>query len=478
MRHPAKRCEGTILSPPMLRDSSMRVGLALAGWLSTYATVAMARPAQGPEPAGVGQGPPPASAPTPSPCVDTRGSLSGVACELEAALKRQPGALVAIAPIQAGAELQQGTPLATRLVKVVAGRLGAKSHDQPVTLAHARSLASTSSKLVYLQPELKDGELRVVADSYPVVKNFWDRVRDPTPNPTAHAYASRRVDAELRTFLPTPKLVIGRLHRVPSPEREVVALACDDLQGQGRLELAVVGRHSVHLGHIAQRKFKARVSTTWKKLTPVAPRPLREAVGGVAVTPGKHIEVGVTDRARGQRLGLSLERLEQLREPVPWAPFGCTKREGLGLRGSPGPCAAGPPAAGGMGAVDALAGAELIDAAGQSVVVRAGRRANSTRVELWDDRGHRIVVGGRGAQLAVGDLDRDGDPELLSGSPTLTASADAIVVHTWRVAQQKVEERVRMAAPGGVKALAVCPPTSLGRAWIAAAVGREIWVFE
>jgi hypothetical protein len=94
---------------------------------------------------------------------------------------------------------------------------------------------------------------------------------------------------------------------------------------------------------------------------------------------------------------------------------------------------------------------------------------------LVDDRGRRARISGVGAQLAIGDLDGDGQPELVSGSDTLDPAADALVVHTWQD-DGKLVERLRIGVPSGVRAVAICPPESAGQAPIAVATGDGVWI--
>jgi len=97
-------------------------------------------------------------------------------------------------------------------------------------------------------------------------------------------------------------------------------------------------------------------------------------------------------------------------------------------------------------------------------------------VELRDDASHTARATDMGAQLAVGDLDQDGDPELLGSIDTLNAADDAVVVKTWRRATGKIEERLRIPAAAGVRAIGVCPPDGPGRAPFVVATADEIWV--
>ena len=383
------------------------------------------------------------------------------------------------APLSSEVKVDRPDALVARLARVVAGALGhqARGNDKPAGLARARSLASKAGTLVFLEPRIARGELQVTADVYPVPRSFWDRVRDPEPSPTRHAFASRRIDAELRSFLPPVRLVVAHVDKASSPERDPVALACGDVKQDGGLELVLVGRHGVHIGRIRAGRFAPRASVDWSSLSPVAPFPLRQPLGAVDIDAGR-IDVGISDRAETLRLDAALHPIARVPRRIPWAPGGCARFSGVALSRHIEPCFAGDAAiaqAGFPSRADAVAGASIVGRDGQAHRFRAGRAANDSVALLRDDRGRQARVEGVGAQLAVGDLDGDGQPELLFGTNTLDPSADALVVATWLDSGQ-VEERLRLAVPEGVRALAVCPPEDEGLAPIAIATGAFIWI--
>lgn len=422
----------------------------------------------------------PEQQPAADPCSGLRGSaVSAVACELARGLGDVPaGALVVSAPIRADVELERGEQLSARLARLVAGRTGGKSHPEPVAAGAARALASTAGTLVFLQPELKHGELRVTADVIPIPKRFWDRVRDPRPDPTAHAFSSRPIDAELRTFLPVVPLVAERVDKARIVDGPAVALACGDITGDGNSELIWVGRRRLRVGVIRSKRFVTRALAEWSSLSPIHPTPLREPIG-TAVLRGPHrLDAGLTDRARGVRLDGDLKKVAQLEAPLPWPPAGCIDRKGIALSARRTPCAGeGAPDAPNQRLVDAVAGATITTKQGAERHVRASRTANGSTVELRDDGGRTARVTSVGAQLAVGDVDGDGQPEIISGADTRDPGSDAVVVRTWTDAGS-VSERYRLAVPKGVRALALCPARSTGRAPIAVATGDGVWLIR
>jgi len=83
--------------------------------------------------------------------------------------------------------------------------------------------------------------------------------------------------------------------------------------------------------------------------------------------------------------------------------------------------------------------------------------------------------------IAVGDLDQDGDPEIIAGLDTPNPFEDAVVVRTWSRAStvpgaSRVREIMRLPAAAGVRAVAACPPDGPGRAPFIVATADELWV--
>jgi hypothetical protein len=86
-----------------------------------------------------------------------------------------------------------------------------------------------------------------------------------------------------------------------------------------------------------------------------------------------------------------------------------------------------------------------------------------------------------GAELAVGDLDQDGVPEIVT-SLNSASGEDALSIQSWVAGgpaqPPTVRARARFAAPGGVRALCVCPPEENGAPSLVAVVGSEIWLLR
>lgn len=448
--------------------------LLLAGFF--LAPAALAAPPEAPAHPGpaTGKG-------NPGPCSHgVTSAISEISCELSRALGAVPArALVVAAPLDKKTTVANKSALVGRITRVMAGAIGhqARGSDQPAGLARARSLASQAGTLLYLEPRIARGQLQVTADVYPVPRNFWDRVRDPEPSPTHHAFASRRIDAEIRSFLPPVRLVVSHVDKAASPERDAVALGCGDVQGDGALELVLAGRHGIHVGRIRSGKLVPRASVAWASVSPVAPFPLRQPLGSIVIENG-HIDVGISDRAEQLRLDPDLGPVDKVARRIPWPPGGCVKFAGVALSAKVEPCFPGDGKVGFPGVQsqsDAVAGALIVGRDGRPHRFRAARAANKSAVLLRDDRGRHARVDGAGAQLAVGDLDGDGQPELLSGADTLDPHTDALIVHTW-LDSGRLVERFRLAVPDGIHALAACPPEDEGLAPVAIATGGGLWI--
>ncbi len=409
-------------------------------------------------------------------------ALSEIACEFANALAAIPaGTLVVAAPASTTVPLRQPGRLEARMAAVVAGRLrhGARAAPEAANLAVARSLASGNGTLLHLRIEIAEGRVRVEGDVYPVPAKFWERVRDPLPSPVFHAFAERALDPELRTYLPAVPLVARETVKAKSPEHQPVALACADVDADGATELVVAGRRGIHLARIREGTVRPLVSRQWTDLASVASAPLREPVASISVHSGNHIDVGISDRAHAIRFDPQLTPIAKMGRRLPWpGGEGCSRIVGLVIGPQLHRCgeADDPPLRETFGwGTDALASAAILGSDGQLHHYLAGRIANKGEARLISDNGEQAQVLAVGAQLALGDLDGDGRPELIAGTNTMDASQDAIVVRSWTAIGQIVE-RLRIPVPPGVHAIAICPQPSASLAPIAIAAGREIWV--
>jgi len=437
----------------------------------------------------------PASAQSPTPARPPATAIARVAESIAKALAQAPArALVVAAPIASDTPAPRGAQLAGAIAALVAGRRGSGSHarPEPLGLVDARAAARGESALVHLKIEVAGGKLRVSADVYPVPRNVWARIRNAEPGPVAHAFAEASLDAEVRSYLAPVPLVTGRIERGRNFESDVVALACGDVDQDGAPEIVVVSRRRVSTVRVRGGRVQILFSRAWSDLSPVAPAPLREPIGFASIVDGgegaSFIDVGLTDRARSVRLGGDLATLAALTGTA--VPDGggsaCTRLTGLVVTGPLGACAPGDPSprtASIGGQYDAFASARIVSAAGQAYNVWAGRDRGG--LEARDDAGHKTAMESVGAQIALGDLDQDGEPEILASLDTANPLDDAVVVRSWaRNAtiplglglSARLHEVLRIPAPAGVRAIAVCPPDGPGWAPFIVATADEIWV--
>src|ERR1019366_2351067 len=98
--------------------------------------------------------------------------------------------VVVAAPLTVDDAAPRGDELALRVAALVAGRLGSgvRAHPQTAQLGTARAIAGRASALVYVQTAIAQGDLRTTIDVYPPMANAWDRIRNPLPSPTGHAF--------------------------------------------------------------------------------------------------------------------------------------------------------------------------------------------------------------------------------------------------------------------------------------------------
>ncbi|MBL8611631.1 MAG: hypothetical protein JNL38_30090 [Myxococcales bacterium] len=450
------------------------------------ASLALAQPrppaGKGPAPKGSASSSsrPPASSSAPPEA--PRGlAITQAVDEVAKALGAQPGgALVVAGPLVSDVEAPKGDELALRVAAQLAGRLvAAKAHPQTQPLAVARATAGRASALAYVAVEIAKGALRVTVDLYPVVSNGWERVRNPLPAPRAHGFAQAPIDAEVRSFLAPIVLERAQIHKAKHEEGEVVAVGCGDVDEDGGLELVVVSRTRVALGRLRQGRFVADRTASWSALSPRAAVPLREPLGGALISPhgrAGSIYVGLTDRV-GVRLDRALTPLGRI--------------VGVPVASTSAPGCAVPVAAEGAfeGAVvdcdgesaahlllapaaryDAFGAAPLVDRASNKIVHTSAAREPSGKLRLRRGE-HTQVVEGVGAQLAVADLDLDGVVEVATSSD---AAEDVLSVLSWDGGA--VRQRLRVPAPGGVRALAACPPEERGAPGLVAVVGSEVWL--
>jgi hypothetical protein len=409
------------------------------------------------------------------------GAVETVAQEAAHELGRiPPSSVVVAAPLLTDQIAPRGEELALRVATLVAGRLGAgaRGHAQTAQLATARALAGRASALVYVQTEVAKGDLRATVDVYPSMANAWDRIRNPLPSPTGHAFSTAKIDAEVRAFLAPLMLEQASVHRARHDEGDVLAVACGDLDGDGGDELVLVSRARVAMGRVKGGRFVVERSVPWSALAPSAPVTLREPLAGAVIAAGA-LEVGTTDRG-AVRLTTDLAGHAPITGLPAWGGDGVVclapQPSAGAFEGAPFDCdatrASRPRLAVPAPRFDAFAAANLVDAAGSTHSIVAVREP-SGKLRLEAGETQVSPDGVYGAELAVLDLDEDGVPEVAT---SVDGAEDALNVWTWPGPDAELRGRLHLAAPGGVRALAVCPSEEHGQPALVAVVGGEVWL--
>ncbi len=278
--------------------------------------------------------------------------------------------------------------------------------------------------------------------------------------------------------MPPVPLVAKRIDKAVTDETSPVAVACGDINGDGALEIALIGRTRVQIGRIRSGRFVAFAMSSWSELSQLSRSPLREPIASAWIETGKWLDFGSSDRLDAVRLDASFRLAKKLGHRLPWPGGGCSKINGTHVRPEVAACAPTDPDPANikLGRVlDALGGAVIVGKNGKARSVRAERAFNESLVVVRDDSGHQVEVEGVGAQIAVGDLDGDGQPELVSSADTLDPTGDALVLRTWQD-DGKLVERTRIAVQSGVRAIAVCPSEVAGLAPVVMATRGEVWL--
>jgi hypothetical protein len=448
------------------------VALFISSWAAAQGKPEKPGKPKSPAPAA----PPAPPAPPPAAPARAQPAVATVADALAGALPKIEGqVVVAVAAIESDAKATRAEALSALVATQLAGRRGWPAPQKPEPIEGAMVRARRAAAVVFVRPRIERGRLLVTADVHPVPATVWARVRNPSPGPVAHAFAEAPIDAEVRSFLEPIQLASPlAVTRGQAFESGVVALGCGDLDRDGALEIVSVSSERVTLVRLRNGKAHPEIARGWKDLSPMDPTPLREPVASAMVGRTERLDtyatfeaiVSISDRFRAARLDKNLELV------APYAgfavpdggSFSCARFEAPTITGPLEQCGTGtlPQRRSSVGGrYDAIAGASLVSADGKPFEIWAGREDGV--VEIFDDAGHASTITTAGAQLAVGDLDQDGLPEILTSLDVQRGTNDAVVVYTWDRSKKQPVERLRMPVAAGVQALAVCPPDGSGR---------------
>ena len=290
----------------------------------------------------------------------------------------------------------------------------------------------------------------------------------------------------------------SRVEKVTTEDRDLLAVACGDVDGDGTLEIVTLGRRRAAIGRARAGRFVPSKIASLRDLSGIAPAPLREPLGGLAIVPARgarppYIDLGITDRARGSRLDGDLRPIGSI-AGVPFATGAgdaCVTFQGSTLSATVAKCAEPDiaiDAADVETPFDAAASATFVTADGVVHAIGATRDPRTAEIKLRSGA-ETATVAHAGAQIAVADLDQDGSPEIIStldiparlatadATKTGAGDVDALVITTWQPGAG-LRERARTPVPSGIRAVAACPPDGAGAAPIVLATSGELWIIR
>lgn len=392
-------------------------------------------------------------------CQPSRGSLTFLSCSLaQKLLPAAAGAKVTVVDLKSDRELPAADALRERVQSAVAAAL------RPASTTPS---AGDPSKLrLELAIEKSGGVLRVTAELRRAT-GLWQRVRHKKPSAERHAFVEVPLDAELRALIPPPPLVVSETLKLKAPERGIVAVACGPLGSDGGQELALVSRSNVRVGRIAGRAFDERKRVAWAQLSPIASAPLREPLATAEITDQGTLRVGLSDRRDGLELSRDLAVTARYDGALPAPAGSCWARSGLGVAGLLTPCTAKGAAAGRP--------APTLDALAATTRLWLGRDVTTSLLSA-SERGVVPSDTRVGAQLALGDADDDGNPELAFSADTLEAGKDKLTLAT--ISGGKLTTRFTLPAPA-IAALAICGRREgPAMAPLVVATGDELWLIR
>lgn len=403
-------------------------------------------------------------------CQSKPRSLAALACSLAEQLgPAARGANVRVVELKSDREFAAQAELKDRVAGELAAALRppeARS-DAAAQGAEAPKAESGASnrRSVEVKIEKAGGVLRLNAELRRSL-GLWQRALHRPQGSVAHGFAEAPLDAELRALIPPPPLVVSEVLKLKAPERGIVALACGPLSDDGAQELVLVTRSNVRVGHIAGKAFAERKRVAWSALSPIAPTPLREALGSADIQAGS-LRVGLSDRRDGLALGPDLTVAARYPGRFPVTGGGCFERSGLGLRALLVSCSDSTPSAATSGPA-----AAQVDAVASTGVAWVARDSTTTRLVGSGLESLKAVP--TGAQLALGDLDSDGNPELAYAADTLDGAQDRLTLVTLEAG--KATRRFELPAPS-ISAIAMCRRREgAGMAPLVLASEGELWL--
>lgn len=410
---------------------------------------------------------------------------SATARACSAIASRTSHALVVGEPLQSDITAPRAAQLVERVVSLVSGCLGplSKAETSLMPLVQARAAAAPFPHLAFVQTRITAGVLQITIDLYPVAKTIWDRAVSEQPGAIAFGFGTARIDAHVRTFLSPIRLISRTPRKIPMSDPTVLALGCDDIDGDGALELVLVSRQVITTARVVHGVLTPIKQVPWNQISPISPSPWRQPFASVA-TEHKRVWVGCTDRAQSAALDENLGVVATF-STMPVVTFDgirCVQPR-LGsfstdvsrcLNGRDDTDSSLTPSVSAAFPFDASAAATSIDPHGTLRSVWAVRNPTDASLDLRDNLGARHIVFNVGAQITIGDIDQDGDIDIITSKNVLVPTKDAIVMRSWR-ANGSVEKRWEIPVQTGIQAVAACPADSDEQNTIAVATSNSVW---
>lgn len=411
-------------------------------------------------------------------------SLTVLACTLRDGLPPlAPETQIVSRPLPEGSP-EGARAFALRLTALVASATGARDGGLSVTLATSPSPATeaepgstpssnmpSTKPVLLLEPHVEGTALHVNATLLGKRASIWARIKGGSNQILAHTFASRTLDAELRSYLPAVPLVQPALQAFASPLSQLNAIACGDIDRDGIIDVAVTNRQEVAWGTLIVDGFVPRRTAALSSLSPVATVPLREPLASLWMH-GATLELSTTDREHWLQLDPQLEVLEK--RPQAW---------GVG----PGLCV--PRGASTAGATTAecsktssttVATHPTFDrnvVVSSSPPLRAWRDATTGNVTVTQGE-HTWTLVDRGAQIALADLNNDGTWEVVTTSSTLLRNADKVAVHSLIPSNPTPMLLWEVPVTAGIDGVAVCPPEANKQSAIVLASNNHVGVLQ
>lgn len=315
--------------------------------------------------------------------------------------------------------------------------------------------------LVYVQPTLHAGSIRVEVTYRKWSRSFWRRALAPRGIVTLDRIFEIEADSQIRSLFPRTAPLLRRERTFPAPVASPLAIACGDF-GRDLHEIVIVGRSQIAIGRYSDSNFVTRQRRSWSDLSDVSAFPLRAPLASVTARPDG-ITVGLSDRAHLVGLDAELGLVGRAPRTFPLTDGSCSPFTDTGVSSQIVSC---PPLTrqGGADRVpadapgyDAFSQASLTESSGERVEFSARLPVGEAQLEIEVRSSTRatrtIEISDSGYALALGDVDGDGTMDVVTSRATAN-DEDAIRIHSLSEGQPALLA-TRPLAP--VHALALCP---------------------